>query len=187
MSESTRSLLIRSLLSRYEELKDRLARRLGSPELASDALHETWLRLQARPDLAPVENPNAYVYRAALNTAANLRKSDNRRLTPMDVEALLAVADDAPGPAVIAENRAEMAVVLAALEELTPRQRIIFHESFLGDASHHDLAARFGVTVRTIQVDLRRAVEHCARTLAKRNRFVSGRSRLSKTGTGSST
>jgi RNA polymerase sigma-70 factor (ECF subfamily) len=170
---------MRSLLARYDELRDRLARRLGSVDLASDALHETWLRLESRTDLPQVKNPNAYVYRAALNTAVNLRKADNRRLTRLDVDALLSVADAAPGPVIIAQDRAEIAVVAAALSELTERQQIIFHESFLGEATHRELAVRFGVTVRTVQTDLQKAVEHCARRLGKRNHFVSGRSRLS--------
>jgi RNA polymerase sigma-70 factor (ECF subfamily) len=187
MPETPRALLMQSLLGRYDELRDRLTRRLGSADLASDALHETWLRLQSRPDLAPVKNPAAYVYRAALNTAANLRKTENRRLTRMDIDALLAIADPAPGPAIIAEDRAEVAAMAAALTELTERQQVIFHESFLGDASHRELAARFGVTVRTVQIDLQKAVEHCARHLGKRNAFVSGRGRLSGKREGPST
>ena len=180
MSETTRTQLMQSLLGRYDQLRDRLTQRLGSADLASDALQETWIKLERRDDLEGIKNPAAYVYRAALNTAANLRKAESRRLTSVDVETILAVADEAPGPATIAEDRADIAAIVRALSDLPDRQRVIFYESFLGDATHHDLARRFGVTVRTIQSDLQRAVEHCARRLGRRKIFATGVRRLSK-------
>jgi RNA polymerase sigma-70 factor (ECF subfamily) len=180
MVDTSRSLLLRSLLARYTAMRGRLARRFG-PQIAEDALQETWIRLETRADdLAPVKDPEAYVYRAALNTAHNLVKSDNRRRTYVDIEELLGVADDAPGPATIAADRADVAIVAQALSELTERQRIIFHEAFLGDVSHHELAERFGVGIRTIQKDLRRGVDLCARRLSKRKSFVTGGAGMSE-------
>lgn len=180
MSETSRSQLMRSLLAGYGALRSRLARRLG-PELADDALQETWMRLETRGDLAPVKNPDAYLFRAALNVASNLAKSQQRLLSHLEVDALLNVADDAPGPAIIAEDRASIAIVQTALAELTERQRTIFEEAFMGDASHHDLATRFGVTVRTIQKELKLGVDLCARRLKRGKSFASGASRLSDT------
>jgi RNA polymerase sigma factor (sigma-70 family) len=180
MVEVSRSLLLRSLLARYTAIRGRLAHRFG-PQIAEDALQETWIRLETRADdLTPIKDPDAYVYRAALNTAHNLVKADSRRLTFVDIEELLGVVDDAPGPATIAADRADVAVVAKALSELTERQRIIFHEAFLGDVSHHELAERFGVGIRMIQKDLRRSIDLCARRLGKRKSFVTGAARLSE-------
>src|SRR3546814_19381534 len=77
--ETTRALLMRSLPTRYADLKARLSRTLGA-DLASDALPETWLRLENRKEIAPVSNPDAYLYRAALNTANNRPASSNTLL-----------------------------------------------------------------------------------------------------------
>lgn len=174
MTDSTRTLLMRSFQDRYAELAARLARRVG-PELASDALHETWLRLEQHQGvLTPVRKPDAYLYRAALNTARNLQKSEARLLTFVDIEALLTVPDDAPDPSVIAQDRASVEAVQRALADLSERQRMIFHEAFLGDVPHQALADRYGVTVRTIQKELKRAVEHCARRVGRRKLFASG-------------
>ena len=170
---TSRSLLMRSLLARYAAMRSRLARRFG-PQIAEDALQETWLRLKTREEIGSVKDPDAYVYRTAINTAHNLVKSESRRLTFVDIEALLDVVDEAPGPAAIAADRADIEVVAKALADLTERQRIIFHEAFLGDASHHELAQRFGVSVRTIQKELRRGVDLCAHRLGKRKSFVTG-------------
>lgn len=171
-SETTRSLLMRSLLSRYASLRSRLTSRLG-PELADDALQETWIRLETRETLGPIKNPDAYLFRAAMNAASNMRKSDQRRLSHIEIEVLLNVADDAPGPAAIAEDRASIAIVEQALSELTRRQRVIFEEAFLGDASHHLLAERFGISVRMIQKELKHGVDLCARRLKRGKSFAS--------------
>lgn len=172
MSETGRSVLMRTMLAHYASLRSRLARRLG-PEIADDALQETWLRLETRGELAPVKNPDAYLFRAALNAASNLLKGEKRRLSHMEIDVLLNVADDAPGPAIIAEDRASIAIVERVMRELTERQRIIFEEAFLGDASHHELAERFGVSLRMIQKDLKHGVDLCARRLKRGKDFAS--------------
>ncbi len=180
-AEDSGAVLQRTLLERYHDLRERLARRLGAADLAADALHEVWLRLQTKGDLPPVANPEAYLFSAALNTAKNLRRAatGRDRLLPTDVASLAGIADDAPDPAAIAESRAAMSELRQALAELPARQQTVFQESFVGDAKQEDLARRFNVTVRTIQNDLRHAVEHCARRLRKKFYFVPEPRRLS--------
>lgn len=180
-AEPSRALLQRTLLERYHALRERLGRRLGALDLASDALHEVWLRLQTKDDLPPVANPEAYLFNAAVNTAKNLRRAatGRNRLLPTDLATLAGIPDDGPDPATIAAARAAIVVLKDALAELPLRQQEVFQESFIGDARQEDLARRFNVTVRTIQNDLRHAVEHCARRLRSRIYFVPGQPRLS--------
>ena len=52
MSDSSRSSLRELLAQRYDDLKRRLTWRLGSAELASDALHDTWVHLEDRKEEA---------------------------------------------------------------------------------------------------------------------------------------
>ncbi len=173
MADSSRASLMRSLVMRYAALRSRLARKVG-PDLAEDALQETWLRLETRGEIGPVRDDEAYLYRSALNAASNLIRAERRHLTFVEIEALLNVADDAPDPATIAEDRANIAIVQRAMAELTERQRIIFQEAFLGDTSHRELAQRFGVSVRTVQKELRRGVDLCARRLGGIKSFAAG-------------
>jgi RNA polymerase sigma factor (sigma-70 family) len=180
MTEAIRAQLRRSLLSRYRELTVRLARRLGSSDLAAEALHETWLRLERPGDLASVTNPEAYLYRAALNIATNIRVAERRRLTAVELDALMEFPDDAPGPAQIAEGRADLARLEQAMSELPPRQRAVFTQALLEDISYESLAKRHGVTVRTIHNDIRHAIEHCADRLGRDGLFAFGRRQLSK-------
>lgn len=181
MEEPPCALLQRTLLARYHELRERLARKLQSPDLAADALHEVWLRLQTKAVNQPVERPEAYLFQAALNTAKNLRRSANarQRLEPIDIAALAGIADETPSPARIAAARAALTDLQAALDELPLRQQVVFYETFLGDARQQDLARRFNVTVRTIQNDLRHAVDHCSQRVRRKFNFVTDRRRLS--------
>ena len=76
-------------LAGYHDLRRRLTRRLGSADLANDALQETWLRLDARPgDAAAISRPQDYILRVALNIASDQKRSERRRLSYSEVEAL---------------------------------------------------------------------------------------------------
>ena len=179
MVKSTRALLQKSLVERYGQLRDRLAARLGSKDLAGEALHETWLKLNDGAELAPVADPVAYLYRAAMNTASTLAATNKRVLGTGEIDDLMRIADDAPDPERIAISRSELAHVWKILRELTPRQRHVFVESFTGSATHAELAERYGVSVRMIQMDLRDAILHCARRTRRKNPFAHGASRVS--------
>jgi RNA polymerase sigma factor (sigma-70 family) len=178
-AKSNRATLRDALVDRYIHLRDRLAARLGSQDLAGEALHETWLKLQDGGELAPVADPDAYLYRAAINTASNLATSRRRVLGDAEIKDLMNLEDEAPGPERIAIGRSELAHVWQVIGELTARQRHVFIESFTGTASHEELAEQHGVSVRMIQMDLREAILHCARKTRRKNPFARGASRVS--------
>lgn len=179
MTETTRTLLKRSLASGYQRLRSRLTTHLGSSALASDALQETYLRLEQGGELGPVANAEAYLYRTALNVAFNLRRSEARRRA-VDLDEALELADDKPSPEHVAEVNEQVAAVMAALGELPARQREAFLESFLGNVPPEVIAKRYGVGVRTIQADVRNALIHCAQRLGRKDVLAVGRVRLSR-------
>ena len=176
---ANRTDLMSSLVARYMQLRTRLTRRLGSQDLASEALHETWLKLQ-EAEVTPVADAESYLYRAALNTALNISAASRRLLARTDVHALLRLADDVPDAerVVIAKN--EMAGLLKAMAGLKPRERDIFVNSFSGGLSHQELAKRHGVTVRTVQMELRQAILYCALKTSRENLFAAGALRVSR-------
>ncbi|OHT19411.1 MULTISPECIES: RNA polymerase sigma factor [Sphingomonadales] len=178
VSETTRHQLLRALQDRYAELKSRLSRSFA-PDLVEDALHDTWLGLQKPRDLSPVRDPASYLSRAVANRARNILTSRERLLDFSDIMDLIDVVQEAPGPEIIAGDRREIERMQAALAELTERQQDIFYETFVGNESHHALAERYGVTLRTIQKELQRAVEHCAKRLGRQKSFATGLPKLS--------
>src|SRR5262245_45555907 len=102
-----RVLLRQFLVASYIELRRRLVRRRSSDELASEVLHEAYLRLDQRD--TDVQRPNDYILRVALNIANDKRRSDNRRLTYSEVEALYHFADAIVDGEREVESRSELA------------------------------------------------------------------------------
>ena len=87
------------LVLRYDEFRQRLRSRLGSRQLAEDALQETWLRVDAMRDSTAVRHPAAYLFRVALNVAEEQRRKQARVMTLDEVEDLYLMADERADPA----------------------------------------------------------------------------------------
>ncbi len=98
MKDTGHTPMVRLFLASYEDFKVRLRKRLGSEDLANDVLHETYLRVDRMDMPANLQQPNAYLYRMALNIAADRRQADARLLTGSEVQELLNISDEAQDP-----------------------------------------------------------------------------------------
>jgi RNA polymerase sigma factor (sigma-70 family) len=167
--ESTSLPLLRLFMERRHELRRRLKQRLGSEELANDALQETYLRIKRMSDHAEVSsNPAGYLFRMAVNVAADQRQADSRYLTGTEVEELLNVGSDTLDPARIVHARLEVETLELAMRELTPRQREILIAARVDDVSQEDIARRFRISVRMVGKELKKALEHCGKRLDRK-------------------
>lgn len=152
----------------YDNLAKQLTRKLGSPDLAAEALHETFLRLENVSEAKPVRSPKGYLLRIAVNIATDQRRAEGRRLTSREVDILLDVADESPDPAQIAEARSEVEAFKQAMSELPDRRQQIVLGVLVDGASAAELAAQYGVSVRTVEIEVRRALEHGALRLERK-------------------
>ncbi|WP_033046090.1 MULTISPECIES: sigma-70 family RNA polymerase sigma factor [Pseudomonas] len=168
MKDTGRSPLVKLFLSSYEDFKSRLRKRLGSEELANDVLHETYLRVDRMVDTQDIAQPNAYLYRMALNIAADRRQADARLLTGDEVEELLHVSDEALDPARVVGGQRELQVLLKALYELPARRRRIFIAARLEEAPHLEISQRFGISTRMVEKEIKAALGHCALRLERK-------------------
>jgi RNA polymerase sigma-70 factor, ECF subfamily len=168
MVDTVREKLRRHYLLGYDELKTWLTRRLGSAELAGDALQDAWLRLETAAPAAPIDRPHSYLLRIAYNLALRRRERAARTVTLDDARAALDLIDDAPDPARIWEARAELDLLKQAMRELTPRRRDILLASRLEQIPLHRIAARHGISQRMVERELKRALTHCAERLGKK-------------------
>jgi RNA polymerase sigma factor (sigma-70 family) len=151
------------LLGTYDELKRRLVRRLGSDDLAGDALQDTWMRLDARRDrLDPVQNPAAYLLRMAMNTVVDRQRADHRLMNLDEVGALMEFADPAPDPSQNAENEFAVQDMLALLQRMPERRRRILLAIRVEGLQQRDVAERLGVSLRLVQRELKAAQEYLA-------------------------
>ncbi|BBP59034.1 sigma-70 family RNA polymerase sigma factor [Pseudomonas sp. Lb2C1-1] len=168
MKDSGRSPLVKLFLTSYEDFKVRLRRRLGSEELANDVLHETYLRVDRMVDTQEIAQPNAYLYRMALNIAADRRQADARLLTGDEIEELLQVSDEALDPARVVGGQKELQTLLKALYELPARRRRIFIAARLEEAPHLEISQRFGISTRMVEKEIKAALGHCAQRLERK-------------------
>lgn len=161
MTETPLATLRRLFLDRYDELKTRLARRLGSTDVAADVMQDTWLRLARADAIGTVRNPGNYLLRVVLNVAQDRRRAEKRHLSTAEIDSLLHLADEAPGPAQVAEARSEHEVLAAVLAELPPRRRAILLAARLDNLPRQEIADRLGISLRLVSKELHLAHEHC--------------------------
>ncbi|MGA4475679.1 RNA polymerase sigma factor [Ectopseudomonas chengduensis] len=168
MTEKEQSAMLKLFLASYDELRARLRRRLGSDDLANDILQETYLRVDRMEQPLDVQKPGAYLFRMALNIAADRRAQDSRLLTGTEIEELMQIADEHQDPAVIVSGQSEIRALMQALTELTPRRRQILVASRMDQTSHQEIAQRFDISTRMVEKELKAALSYCAERLERK-------------------
>ncbi len=163
----TLTALRQRLLLRYDDFKARLTRRLGSADLAGDALQDMWLRLERNDQLTAVRRQDAYLFRVAVNVARDHQRAEKRRLTVSEIETLLEIADETPDPARVVESRSDLRALQAAMEELPPRQRAILLAARIDGQPRRQIAKRYRISLRLVQRELQEAQDYCAGRLKR--------------------
>ena len=168
MTETSLAGLRRFLIDRYDEIKGRLTRRLGSPELAGDALQDAWVKIARVDTLGDIRNPRSYILSVAMNAARDrMQGDDHRYLAAAEIDSLLDVPDVAPDPGRVAEARSELRQLEAILQELPKRRREILLAARIDRLPRQEIARRFGISQRLVEKELQRAAEYC---LARRGK-----------------
>ena len=165
--------MLRAVLAAdYSGLFKRLTQRLGSSELACEALQETFLRVERVTETSPVRSPKDFLFRIALNVATDQRRVGKRYLSAEAVHEFLDIPDESPDAASILEGRQDIEALQRALAELPTRTRAVFMAAVVKKMPDHAIATQLGVSVRTVEIDLKQALIHCAtrldRTLVRR-------------------
>jgi RNA polymerase sigma factor (sigma-70 family) len=161
MSDGGLASLLQTIVERYDEIKAKLARSIGSRELAGEVLHETYLRLLRSDVVGTIEKPDAFIFRTALNIATDKRREESRRASLAEVMAVTGLADQTRDFSKEVEAHLQVEVLKRALAELPPRRRAIFVAARLDGVAHHEIARRLGLSRTMVQKELRRAIRHC--------------------------
>ncbi|CCW17639.1 hypothetical protein EBBID32_19800 [Sphingobium indicum BiD32] len=147
------------LETEYDLLLVRLSGVLRSPDAATEALHDAYLKLGSGAAIGEVRKPLSYLYRMAINLAKNRRRHE-MLFTPADAAAVVGLTDEAPDPERAAGARLALARVLDALETLPTQRRGIFLAAWRDEKTQVAIAAEFGLHKRTVQKELARAERH---------------------------
>lgn len=151
------------LAANYARLRQRLQRHLGCPDLASDCLHDAWLRLGEMNVSEPVQSPEAYVYRVACNLAMDRLRSNRSWQYATDVASELeALVDHSPGPDLIAEARSDLEAFERAMKRLPRRHRLALIGLRIEEKSRQEVADWLGISLRSVDTALCQALDYCA-------------------------
>lgn len=160
--------LLGRFLQLYPDFRERLRRRLGSADLADEALSETYLKLQKTVQGPSIGNVRAYLFRTVLNVATDQRRAGARLAEAREIDMALEVADPAPDAARIVAARIEFAALMEAVDALPERRRKILWAARIDGRSCRDIAEALGLSKRTVELELRSALDHCADWVKKR-------------------
>jgi RNA polymerase sigma factor (sigma-70 family) len=168
MTDSSLLVLRQLFLTSYGDLKAKLAQRLGSADLADDAVQDTWLRLNRVEHVGHVGSPVNYLYRIALNVARDRILSERRYLSSAEIEKMFDLADETADPTASIEARSELRLVEMFISELPSRQRDILVAARLDGLSRSEIAKRLGISLSLVEKELKSAHEYC---LARRKQM----------------
>lgn len=161
MTETALSVIRRLFVDRYDDLKKKLTKRLGSADLAGDAMQDAWLRLARVDSIGVVQSPGSYLFRIALNAAADQRRLERRHMSAVEIDSVLELPDDAPTAEEVAIARSDFEAFRTIMAELPARRRVIFLAARLGNVPRQEIADRLGVSRRLVAKELMLAHEHC--------------------------
>lgn len=142
------------------ELKTYARRRVGMQE-AEDVVHDVYLNLLQKRRAATFAHPKAYLFRAARNAAVDaLRKKLTRARHVEDAAQLRAQNGNWLDSPPTIETQVALTQMCAFLNELPPPCRSAFLHYWLDDMSQQEIARHVGVTLRTVERRLAKALEH---------------------------
>jgi RNA polymerase sigma factor (sigma-70 family) len=163
--EQTMDRLTRCFLEIRAELVRFLTRRNGKAA-AEDVVQETWLKLHERGDTESWHEPRAVLFTTAANLGTDVQRREARsdRLFARDGELPEAVSPGAD-PESQAQTESELNSVAAALQELPVQCREAFLLNRLEGLTHSEIAQRLGVSTKTVQRHIERALRRCVQVL----------------------
>jgi RNA polymerase sigma-70 factor (ECF subfamily) len=168
MTDSDGIATLRQLLvGQYDELRTVLARRLGSEDLANEALQETYLRLRRPARLGAIASPRHYLLTIATNIARMSFRRGRRWADLSELDAALGFADESPNPEQNLLARADIEVLQRAFDELTPRRRQIIFAARVEGIQLARIAERMGISKTLVEKELRSALMFCADRVGK--------------------
>jgi RNA polymerase sigma factor (sigma-70 family) len=159
------SSLLTTFHDSYHELVRFVARRAG-PQAARDLVHDAWIRLAERQRSeggteTPDGLPRAYLYAVMENIAIDHLRHGRRTAERFDTGAREGEPPSPLSPDVADTHsyRQALAGVEGALAQLPQRCRDIFLADRIEGASHAELAERHGVSVKTVEREVMRAMD----------------------------
>lgn len=144
------------------------SRRVRQSEEVEDLVQEVLARLVRRCEVVEMEAVRAYVFETASSVLIDWAR--RRRSRRADDHGELSADQPAPGDFTadrILLGRERLQRVTAALLELPERQRSVFILRRIEGMKYHDIAQRLGLSLSSVEKDMRSAVLHLAERMGR--------------------
>ncbi|MGO2009479.1 RNA polymerase sigma factor [Vreelandella alkaliphila] len=180
MTHTPLNFLAQAAEAHYDELKQFVRRRTGSMAIAEDVVQETWIRAHSLAEEQP-NNPRAYLYRMAGNLAIDhIRRERGRGIgledggeSPLsEKKPLESQPSPEPSPLDNAISEQELAALNAAVSELPSKCRDVFILYRGNGLTMREISSRLGVSQKTVEKHIARAMVHCRKRLREAGRTV---------------
>jgi RNA polymerase sigma-70 factor (ECF subfamily) len=153
--------VLAALMERYgRALGSYLLRRGAAPGDVEDLKQEVFAGLAKRSDLHRIENIEGYLWRTARNLLVSQARRAMLRPVLVSSEAYEGLSGDLDelSPERIALARERYRLFLAALEDLTVRQRTIVVLGKFEEFSGNAIAAHLGISLSLVEKEMRHAL-----------------------------
>lgn len=143
--------------SAFSRVRAALVRRGRSEHDADDLLQEAWVRLACYEREQPVDEPEAFLMRAALNLsidAYRLRHSHGEEVLLEDV----VLVDTSPSTEAVLLARERVARLGVCLGRLTEKTRTIFLAHRIEAKTYQEIAREHDLAVSTVEKHVAKAV-----------------------------
>lgn len=166
--KSGREDFLRQLSERYRQpLTAYFHRRVGSRNEAEDLTQEVFLRLIRRLDVEKIDNPEAFVFRTAVNLLRDRFRRGQTQRSHLAEVSLQQPGIEELSPERVFDSRQHLERVLDALENLDERSRDVFILHRLEGMKHAQIAELYGVSVSSVEKYIIKALaaltEHASR------------------------
>jgi len=132
----------------------------GAGEAAEDLIQELWVKISSAPT-GPIAQPLSYLYRSANNLMLDRVRSQQQAAKRdhdwSEAATTVPGLSDAPSTERHLIAGQQLRLAQAALDALGERPAAIFRRHRLDGVGQREIAVEFGVSLSTVESDLRRA------------------------------
>ena len=140
----------------FSRVRAALMRRGQTEHEADDLVQEAWIRLECYQREQPVDEPEAFLMRAALNLSIDAHRARRARGEEVVLDEVVLV-DGRPGIEAELLARERLARLSVCLGRLNDKTRAIFLAQRVDGMSYQQIAERHGLSVSAVEKHIAKA------------------------------